>query len=462
MGFIDDRFRGIDQQLLTPPRPRSDPGLPGLEKRLREARRRTLDLIQIAAPEDLARSWNPDFSPIRWHLGHIAAFEDRWVGRNVGGLDPIRPPDFERLFDPATYSKPERVDLPEISDIREYLHRVRDRTRSVLRRVRLDHPNSLLRRGFVGELIYEHECQHQEIMCTVLQQIPPERKTDRRPAVCEELLAGRNRGLSEPDSSWIEFPGGSVPIGALPWRFSYDNEREPHWIALEPFAIMRDPVTELEFAEFIEDGGYRTPSLWSEEGWRWVRTRGIAHPRDWSWPDGDSWQVRTMFEWRPVAASVPVQGVSHHEAQAFARWIGARLPTEFEWEAAASWDPRSGSKRRFPWGDALLDADQHNLNGHQWGTCRLDSAPTSPVGCRAMAGQVWEWTDSRFAPYPGFRAHPYPQYSSIWFDQSHYVVRGGSWATAAVQCRASFRNWYQPHLREPCLGFRCARDLTVD
>lgn len=423
---------------------------PTLIDRLTRAREETLRLIRLIEDADLNRSLNPEFSPIRWHLGHIAHYEATWVLVEAGG-QPSPNATFDRLFDPTRNPKAERIHLPPRSELVDYGRAVRDRVRDVLRSCSPDHPSPLLRDGLVGELVYEHECQHQEIISFLLQMIPPERK--QRPDGPPPLVAG-----TEPANDMAAIPEGTFTLGAAGPGFAYDNEREPHPVHLPAYRIDRAPVTEWAFARFIDDGGYRAESLWTPEGWRWRTEGDIAAPRDWSHHPADGWRVRTMFEVRPPGPGVPVIGVSAHEAEAYARWRGARLPSEAEWERAAAWDASSGRSRRFPWGDRSPDPSLANTDGQAWGTRPVGAAGRSPNGCDDMAGQVWEWTASPFAPYPGFRAFPYEGYSQAWFDGEHRVLRGGSWATRGPLCRASFRNWYHPFVREMFAGFRCAAD----
>jgi ergothioneine biosynthesis protein EgtB len=423
---------------------------PSLADRMRRARDETLRLISLIEETDLNRSLNPEFSPIRWHLGHIAAYEAHWVLAQAGG-QPTPDPVYDVLFDPTRNPKPNRDQLPPKSEILAYADRVRGSVETILDTAAPDHPTPLLRDGYIGELVYEHECQHQEIMTFLLQMIPHSRK--RVPSGWEPV-----RVVDEPVTGMVTIPEGSFLQGAAgPW-FVYDNEREPHEVHLPSYRIDRAPVSEFAYFQFVEGGGYQTESLWSAEGWSWRSQGDIRAPRDWSRGSHGGWEVRAMFETRPPLAGVPVVGVSAHEAEAYARWVGARLPTESEWERASSWDPASRQTRRFPWGSQPPRPDLANTDGWAWGTRSVQRSVESPSGCLDMAGQVWEWTASWFLPYPGFRPFPYEGYSQAWFDGRHRVLRGGSWATRGLLCRNSFRNWYHPHVREIFAGFRCAAD----
>jgi iron(II)-dependent oxidoreductase len=231
-------------------------------------------------------------------------------------------------------------------------------------------------------------------------------------------------------------------------------------VDVDTFWIDTTPVTNGAFAEFIADGGYDEARWWTDEGWAWRQEAGLAHPDFWS-PDGADGWVRTRFgRVEAVPTEEPVQHVCWYEADAYARWAGKRLPTEAEWEKAAS-SGRDGVKRRYPWGDDEPTAERANLaTGGRFGPTPAGSFPAgaSPWGCRQMIGDVWEWTASDFLPYPGFRPFPYREYSEVFFGSDYKVLRGGSWATHPTAVRTTFRNWDYPIRRQIFAGFRCARD----
>jgi iron(II)-dependent oxidoreductase len=266
----------------------------------------------------------------------------------------------------------------------------------------------------------------------------------------------------------VRVEGGPFEMGSRGYPFAYDNEQPPHIIEMSDFRIDRFPVTGSEFADFIEAGGYHTRSLWSDEGWAWKEENRVEHPLYWSRADagcgkdlkGARWLVREMFEETDLKGDHPVTGVSWYEAESYARLAGKRLPTEAEWEKAASWDPRSGGKRRFSWGDEPADPARANFGNSRWGTTAVAAHPEgrSDYGCFDMTGNAWEWTSSIFGPYPGFKAFPYPEYSELWFDGDHRVLKGGSWMTREPLLRCSFRNFWRPRFRVAFAGFRCAAD----
>jgi iron(II)-dependent oxidoreductase len=257
----------------------------------------------------------------------------------------------------------------------------------------------------------------------------------------------------------VRFEGGPVEIGTDDRSAAYDNERSRHEVELVPFWIDVTPVTNGEFAEFIAAGGYRDPAHWSEAGWEWVRQAGIGAPKYWESVDGE-WVTRSMDRTGPADPLHPVCHVSYYEAEAFARFAGKRLPNEVEWEAAASWDPVTGAKRGFPWGEQAPSKHLANIDQLTFGTAPVGSYSqnVSPIGCYGMIGDVWEWTTSPLSPYPGFESFPYPEYSEAFFGPEYRVLRGGSWATRPGVIRNTFRNWDYPIRRQIFSGFRCARD----
>jgi iron(II)-dependent oxidoreductase len=255
------------------------------------------------------------------------------------------------------------------------------------------------------------------------------------------------------------FPGGLVEIGTDDRASAYDNERSLHQLRIEPFWIDVYPVTNREYREFMETGGYSNREYWSAAGWEWVQSTGAQAPKYWSQENGN-WMNRFMDRKGPVTPSHPVCHVSYYEAEAYASYAGKRLPTEAEWEAAASWDPDGGVKRDYPWGNEPASKALANIDQLSFGTAPVGSYPenVSPIGCVGMIGDVWEWTSSDFQPYPGFESFPYKEYSAEFFGSDYKVLRGGSWATRPGAIRNTFRNWDYPIRRQIFSGFRCARN----
>jgi gamma-glutamyl hercynylcysteine S-oxide synthase len=247
-----------------------------------------------------------------------------------------------------------------------------------------------------------------------------------------------------PHGGEVRVAGGWVTLGCDDEPWAYDNERPAHQVKLDPFFIDRYPVTNRAYLAFIEDAGYAREELWTIDGWAHRCTEALTAPQYWL-PEGTGWFRRRFGFIEPLPLDEPVQHVSWYEADAYARWAGKRLPTEAEWESAAM-------------GAALEPA---NLARGPLRPAEAGALPDTAGACEAeqLFGDVWEWTSSRFHPWPGFIAFPYPEYSAVFFGNEHRVLRGGSWATDPVAMRRSFRNWDYPTRRQIFAGFRCARDV---
>jgi iron(II)-dependent oxidoreductase len=251
-------------------------------------------------------------------------------------------------------------------------------------------------------------------------------------------------------------PGRVFMLGATPDEpFVFDNEKWAHPVVVAPFRIASTPVTTAQFQAFVEDEGYRRRPLWSRRGWDWRRRERAEHPLFWTRGGDGRWYERRFDETAPLAPWHPVVHVNWYEADAYCRWAGRRLPTEAEWEMAATLEPATGCKRRFPWGDGPPTASRANLDFRAGGTIDVRALPAgdSPVGCRQMIGNVWEWVEDTFTPYPGFVCDPYKEYSQPYFGQKK-VLRGGCWATRSRLIRSTWRNFYMRHRRNVFAGFR--------
>jgi iron(II)-dependent oxidoreductase len=386
-------------------------------------------------------------SPIIWDVGHIAHFEELWLTQNLDG--PIEFSEMPGMYNPFEHPRATRaaLALPTLDEIKQRLAEIRSRVLDRLATVEFDDRNPLLRDAYVYHMVLQHEYQHNETILQTLQLKKGDPYDAPRARTFTRQRSRRNEMLS--------FPGGVVTIGTDDRSAAYDNERPRHEIELGPFLIDKYPVTNGRYLEFMDDDGYRRTEFWSDAGRRWVEETGANSPKYWT-RDGNRWMTRTMDVTRVADPDRPVCHVCYHEAEAFARWDGKRLPTEFEWEAAASWDPSTGTARRFPWGDFM---PIHPANVDQ---LRRYSAAvrrgTSPIGCYGMIGDAWEWTSSDFHGYPGYQSFPYREYSEEFFGSDYKVLRGGSWATRSGAIRNTFRNWDYPIRRQIFSGLRCARD----
>jgi gamma-glutamyl hercynylcysteine S-oxide synthase len=362
---------------------------------LSEARERTLALVEPLDDEQLNRVYSPILSPLAWDLGHIANFEELWLVQTIGGREPLHG-ELGRFYDAIENPRKVRGELPILRDeqLRSYMADVRERTFDVLEGMEIgpDVEDPLLRDGFVYEMLLAHELQHNETMLQLLQGVDG---YELPTGLSSERSSSRIAGKSAPgDEDMIAFEAGEVEIGAPERGFAYDNERPRHVVELAAFEIDRTPASNGAYVEFMEATGAEPPLYWEREGEEWVdAARGRRTPID---PDR------------------PVIHVSWDQADAFARWAGKRLPSEFEWEAARE---------------------------------RLDGL-----------GHGWEWTFSDFLAYPGFAAFPYREYSEVFFGDDYKVLRGGSWATHPRVARPTFRNWDLPQRNQIFAGLRCARD----
>jgi iron(II)-dependent oxidoreductase len=422
---------------------------------LREARDRTIRLIEPLSDEDLGIQHHPLMSPVVWDLGHIAHFEELWLNRNVHGT--VEFGEMPGIYNP--FEHPRRVrgalDLPGREEVLEILAEVRERVLDKLETLDLEAGDPLLRDGYVYAMVAQHEYQHNE---TILQTLQLKRGAPYRAP----------RGLIVPETridvavgSMVRFAGGSVPIGTDDRRVAYDNERPRHMVELAPFRIDVAPVTIAQYLEFMADGGYDRRELWTDAGWAWKETDAAVAPKYWFRNEATStWHARSFDRTGPVDPRRPVCHVSYHEAEAFARWAGKRLPNEFEWEAAASFDPARGEHREFPWGNDPWTPAHANLDQLAFETAPVGAYPlnVSPLGCYGMIGDVWEWTSSDFRGYPGYQTFPYPEYSEVFLGNEYKVLRGGSFATRPGAIRNTFRNWDYPVRRQIFSGFRCAAD----
>jgi iron(II)-dependent oxidoreductase len=447
-----------------------------LAEMLEQTRAATLRLFDVAASEeDLHESPGGGFRPIIWHLAHIGVFEAYWILQKVKG-DSAPDARYERIFDPIATPRENSKNLPTRSEMEAYLARVRNATLSYLEDACLDEstPSPLLRDGYIFQLVLEHERQHQETLAYLLHLLDPAKKRRAVPHDSHNTTPGDSHlaALAPQETAPIVRDMVAVEEGEFlsgaPWQmFVYDNELPAHTVWLPAFKIDRLLTTNEEYAHFIAEGGYARREWWDAEGWQWREREGWTRPFYWT-PQNTSgegergWSVRTMFAEGTLNPRHPVAGVSWYEAAAYARFAGKRLPTEAEWEKAASWSAEEthGRKRLFAWGDDAPDDTRGNFDLRHWDTTPVGSFPAgaSSYGCLDMTGNVWEWTADPFAGYENFKAYPYPEYSETWFDGDHRVLKGGSWATHPSILRTSFRNFFRRHFRIAFAGIRCASD----
>jgi len=420
---------------------------------LATSRDRLLELLRPLPPEVLVAQHSPLMSPAVWDVAHVANYEEQWLVRALGERG-LSGPETDRLYDAFRNPRRTRGELPllGVDEALAYAEQVRARALRRLEAVNdedVARTGPLLDGGFVYGMVAQHEQQHVETLVATLQLVTA--------TVLDPLPSAPPppaRSLLPPE---VHVPGGSFEMGTDE-AWAYDNERPGHEVHVPAFFIDRYPVTSGRFLAFMDDGGYTNRTYWNDTGWAFRREEELRHPLFWR-RAGNGWERRRFGTWEPLRLDEPVSHVCWHEANAFARWAGRRLPTEAEWEKAAAATPQ-GTVRRFPWGNGPPDGTRANLwprGGHP-APVGAFRAGASAFGVEQMIGDVWEWTASDFQPYPGFRAFPYPEYSAVFFGSDYKVLRGGSWAVAPDAIRNTFRNWDYPIRRQIFAGFRCARD----
>ncbi|HEY9904012.1 MAG TPA: ergothioneine biosynthesis protein EgtB [Candidatus Sericytochromatia bacterium] len=400
----------------------------------------TLALFEGIDETSFRRQAHPEFSPAGWHLGHIAYTEALWILERYAGLPPIFP-QYRKLLAADGLPKCDREKLPPLPDICHYLDTVRSQVLTYLETAPLDEQEPL------WHFLLQHESQHTETIAFVLQ-LQRWHRCERHQ---EMWLRGRAENPAsplEPGVQMMEIPAGEFEMGNDSID-ALDNERSLHRVYLDTYWIDRYPVTCQQYRTFMEAGGYQNSEWWSTAGWTWLQENPVQEPLYWS--SDPTWDNH------------PVCGVSWYEADAYARFVGKRLPTEAEWEKAASWDGAAKCRHTYPWGNAEPDSSRCNHDNAAAQTTPVNAYPKgqSAYGCYDMLGNVWEWTSSWFDAYEGFVSYPYRGYSQVYFDGQHRVLKGGSWATRPWSMRSSFRNWYYPDIRQILAGFRCASSTDL-
>jgi iron(II)-dependent oxidoreductase len=429
-----------------------------LLERLATARTQTDELFDLVRPDSLYERPIPERHRIIFYLGHLEAFDWNLLRERLLGLKSFHP-EFDQLFafgiDPVGGGLPsdQPGDWPALEVVRDYVSRVRHGLDAGLGTVTaLDlttiHGKDLSAAVLLNVAI-EHRLMHAETLSYMLHQLPLERKF-RRPHRLELVVP-------PVEVQMVEIPAGVATLGLQSdyADFGWDNEFEAQSLVVPAFAIDQHKVTNRQYLEFMDAGGYENQTFWSDADWAWKTQHGIVHPAFWKKIE-DRWHCRTMFDEVPLPLEWPVY-VSHAEASAYARWAGKSLPTEAQWHRAA-YGTADGSERPYPWGRETPAARFGNFDFHAWDPFPAGSFPLgrSAFGVSDLLGNGWEWTSTVFAPLPGFQPFPfYPGYSANFFDGKHYVMKGGSARTAACMLRRSFRNWFQPHYQYVYAGFRC-------
>jgi gamma-glutamyl hercynylcysteine S-oxide synthase len=449
-----------------------------LLERLSDARSQSDALFKMVRADFRYERPIPERHRIVFYIGHLEAFDWNLLNASSFGLKSVHP-QFDRLFafgiDPVGGGLPTDLpsDWPSLDAVRDYVSNIRNVLDQQLAATISD-LHSQTRNGFplytLLNVAVEHRLMHAETLAYMLHQLPLDMKV--RPEARQE--DSPNLASAPVEHRMLAVPAGAVTLG-IPRRddnfgwesFGWDNEYEAHTVAVPAFEIDRYKVTNRQYLEFMNAGGYETRAFWNDDDWNWKTVHKISHPLFWK-NENNRWLYRAMFDeisfeeipFNEVSLTLdwPVY-VSQAEATAYARWAGKSLPTEAEWQQAA-YGPADGHTRAYPWGDESPDARLGNFDFHRWDPTPVNAFPEgqSSFGVHDMLGNGWEWTSTVFGPFPGFEPFPfYRGYSADFFDGKHFVMKGGSARTAACMLRSTFRNWFQAHYQYVYAGFRCVR-----
>lgn len=413
---------------------------------LQDARARTLELVAGLSSEQLIGPKIDTVNPLRWEIGHVAYFHELWTHRHLDDQCSYLA-NADALYDSINIAHNDRWDLPlcSLADTLEYMQQVLD---SEL--IRLQQTEISAQAHYLMRYAVFHEDMHTEAFTY-------SRQTLRYPrpafAIAAEPVSSQ-AGALDAD---VAIPGATYTLGADPDSgFCFDNEKWGHAVEIAPFHIARAAVTNQQFADFVAAEGYSRQEYWDDAGWQWLQERQLSAPVYWRKTAENGWEVRVFDSWQALRPHAAVINVSWYEAMAWCKWAGRRLPTEAEWEYAAS----GSDKHTYPWGETFPTTEHANLDGSAMATVDVAAFPKgdSVFGCRQMLGNVWEWTADTFNPYPDFKADMYQDYSQPLFGQTR-VLRGGSWATRGRMLRNTWRNYYGPDRNDVYAGFRtCSLD----
>lgn len=429
---------------------------PALVRRWADARRRSDEIFEVVKADSVYERPIPERHRIIFYIGHLETFDWNLLRERALSLKSFHA-EFDRLFafgiDPVGGGLPndQPSDWPSVAAVTDYVNRIRQALDEKLSGKDFDAAanagefslNTLL------NVAIEHRLMHAETLAYMLHQLPLDRK--------ERVAVPAIRARHPVTPQMIDIPAGAVTLGLERGSdsFGWDNEYEAHPAHVPAFSIDQYKVTNQQYLEFVHAGGYDAPSLWTADDWGWKVGHNILHPIFWT-RVGDGWLYRTMFDEVPLPMDWPVY-VSQAEAHAYARWAGKRLPTEAQWHRAA-YGTADASERNYPWGDADPNLKFGNFDFAGWNPTPVNAFPEgkSAFGVADLMGNGWEWTSTKFGPFPGFEPFPfYRGYSADFFDGKHFVMKGGSARTAASMLRRSFRNWFQPHYQYVYAGFRC-------
>ena len=424
---------------------------------IQETRSRLLELVTDLDEDQIFGPLLETVNPPIWEIGHVAWFQEKWISRNLDKTPSIRS-GVDDLYNSFEVRHDWRWDL-ELPSRKETLSYLEDVLNNSINRMSSEQLNS--KEAYFYLLAIFHEDMHGEAITYTRQALGyPIPKLRAHDASLKNFEPATTAQLSD-----VEIPAGTFYLGAVPdSNFVFDNEKWVHPVGIEKFSISNTPVTNQQFKEFVNDGGYKNRKFWSAEGWEWRLRSKAEWPIYWQPGSNHTWQYRLFDQWLPIPPFHPMIHVNWFEANAYCKWAGRRLPTEAEWEVAASSDAKilvnglPDSKSQFPWGNHPSSMDRANLDSLNLGTTdvRNHESGDSIFGCRQMIGNVWEWTADEFWPFPGFILDPYREYSAPWFG-NHKILRGGCWATRSRLIRSTWRNFFLPHRQDIFAGFRTCK-----
>ena len=423
----------------------------------KQVRAQTMQIVEPLEIEDYVIQTAEFMSPPRWHIGHTSWFFETLLRIYQPGYQ-IFSEEYLYYFNSYYEGFGKRIarasrgtrSRPTVAETLSYRNHVDEAMTKFLERAgERDDAAKLFELTRLG---LEHEMQHQELLVYDIKHL-----------LCDLYDAPKNIAPvpSETVTGMVEIEGGLFDLGDEGSDFAWDNEKPRHRVFLQDFAIDRAPVSNGEFLEFVKAGAYRDYQWWLSEGWDTINKEQWEAPLYWECDNG-KWMIRDFHGLHPAEekANDPVTHVSFYEVAAYSKWAGKRLPTEAEWEKAASFDPAKKREQKFPWGDDEPAIKHANLFENQlWSVVPIGSLPEGKgaFGCHQMIGDVWEWTSSDYAPYPGFKSE-FDEYNDKWFV-GQKVLRGGSFATPRIHIRSTYRNFFHPNERWMLSGFRCAKTL---
>lgn len=424
-----------------------------LLEQFKETRNRTLELVKTLETDDFIVQTAFFTSPPKWHIGHVS-----WIYETIMSKIDDSYEFYSKEFSEYLNSYYQQfgvphdkglrgvVSRPTIDQIFQYFNTINQRVEKFIQTQTLDEDSiKLIITGF------HHECQHQELLVYDLQHLLAEQY---RPVK-------KNKITKQPsvEQKSIHIKGGLYTMGNKGEEFCYDIELPEHKVYLNDYKIDKFPITNKQYLEFMNSGGYETYKYWLSDGWDKVKENKWQSPMYWE-KINNKWHSRDFLGIREINLDEPVCHVSFYEADAYCKWAGKRLPTESEWEKAACWNEEMQEKTAFPWGDEKPTDEKCNLlESYHWGCSEIGSYPkgASHLGCQQMIGDVWEWTSSEYAGYPGFKSG-FDEYNDKWFTNQK-ILRGGSFGTPKMSIRGSYRNFFRLDERWLFSGFRCAENI---